>query len=197
MIFGNVGAVADGRSGTAIHELYRGHREHIARYHASGGRRRDCLGVLRFEIDIYEVRLAAGRGSHVVDLADEHTVVLDIRLLRQAVTDVRQIGDYTHVVIKSPGRLQQHGTGECDDGHEGDDSERQQLVTGRTTPVHLEGIRHLATQPGAGVHAPQRHGQQHVDHHDDGDGRPHGVPGRDADTLGTATGVKAVVALDR
>ena len=145
---------------------------------------------------MYEVRLVTGGRGDVVYLADQYAVVLHVRLLRQPIPDIRQVGDHAQVIVEAAGRLEQHGRGEGHNCDERDSGHGEQLPLGWPPAVHFEGVWHLATQPRAGVNTPERHGEQHVDDDHDGDGRTHGVPGGDTDALRAAACVEAVVALD-
>ncbi|GLE52356.1 hypothetical protein ATCCBAA256_19250 [Mycobacterium montefiorense] len=145
-VFRNVGARPDRRARALLvsgaYQLHRRHGEHIARHHSGGYGRRNRLGELFFEIDVDVVGFSVGRGNHVVDHPDEHAVILDVRLLRQTVADVDQIGDHPNVVVEPAGGLEQHRDGEQGRDHYHRCAGGKQLPVRGAAPVQLKGVRH-------------------------------------------------------
>ena len=112
VVFGDVLACADSRSGTVAHQLNRRHGENVAGDHSRRHRNRNGLGVFGFQIDLDVVRLSIGRGNDVIDHSNDHAVIFDVGFLREPVADINQIGDHAHVVIEPARRLGQHPNGE-------------------------------------------------------------------------------------
>ncbi|CAG6933557.1 hypothetical protein PICSAR132_03753 [Mycobacterium avium subsp. paratuberculosis] len=142
LVLRNMGAVADFRAGPVTHQLHRRHGEHVAGHHSCGHTGRNRLGVVLFQVDVDIVGLAVGRGDDVVDHADQHAVVFDVRLLRQAVAHVDQVGHHPHVIVQPASRFHQHHGGEQGADHQHRDADAEQLPVRGAASVQLKGIGH-------------------------------------------------------
>ena len=100
-----MGAGTNRSSRALVDELNRRHGEDIAWHHTRGHTRRNRLCVFGFEVDVDEVRIAVGSRRDAVNHTDEHAVIFNVGLLRQAVADVDEVGHHPDIRIEPTRRL--------------------------------------------------------------------------------------------
>nr|WP_249267299.1 hypothetical protein [Mycobacterium malmoense] len=89
------------------------------------------------------VRFAVRGGDDAVDHADKDAVVFDVRLLREAVADVHQVGDHPHVIVQPASGFDQHRGGQQRADHNDGNADAEQLAIGGAAAVQLKGIGHV------------------------------------------------------
>lgn len=123
-VLGDYRAVTDSGTVPVVDELYRRHREHVARDHARGDGTRNAAGVLRLQIDVHNVRLAVFGGCHRRDGPDQHAAELHVRAFGQSIAHVHELRVDLDGVFQIA-----LGLGEQQPGHQAQD--RQHRHTGQ------------------------------------------------------------------